>query len=52
MLGYFLPFHPPNSPKSEDFKKNEKTPGDIIILYQCTKNNDNRLHCSGDMAHD
>ena len=40
MLGYFLPFHPPNSPKSEDFKKNEKTPGDIIILYKCTKNND------------
>ena len=30
----------------------KKVPTDTIILKKCTKNNDNRLHCSGDMAHD
>ena len=31
---YFLPFHPPNSPKIQNFKKMKKKPGDIII-YKC-----------------
>ena len=36
ILGYFLPFYLPNSPK-KNFKKNmKKTPGDTIILQQCT----------------
>ena len=29
---HFLPFHPPNNPKNQNFKKVKKTPGDIIIL--------------------
>ena len=51
-LGNFLHFYPRNSPKNENFKKMKKTPGDIIILHNCTKNNDCKLHCSWDMAHD
>ena len=39
-------FYPPDSPKSEHFKKMKKTPGDIIILQNCTKNFDYRLYCS------
>ena len=42
----FCPFTPPNSPK------NEKKPGDIIILHKCTKNHDHMLYCSWDMVHD
>ena len=38
ILSYFLPFYPPNNPKKQNFKKIEKTPGDIIILHMCTKN--------------
>ena len=45
-------FYPPDSPKSEHFKKMKKTPGDIIILQNCTKNFDYRLYCSWDMACD
>ena len=37
-LDYFLPFYPPNSLKSENFKKMKKAPGDVIILHKCTKN--------------
>ena len=34
-----LPPCPSNSPRNENFKKNEKkNPGDIIILHKCTKN--------------
>ena len=33
-------------------KKMKKTPGDIIILYKCTKNHDHMLYCSWDMARD
>ena len=29
---HFLPFHPPNNPKNQNFKKVKKNPGDIIIL--------------------
>ena len=42
----FLPVYPPNTPKNKNFEKNEKTPGDIIILHKCTKNHDHMLHCS------
>ena len=52
ILDNFLPFYPPKSPKNEHFKKNEKTPGDIIILHNCTKNYDCRLYCSWDMVCD
>ena len=40
ILGYLLPFYPPNSSKNENFQKMKKTPGDIIILHKCTINYD------------
>ena len=48
----FFPFYPPNNPKNPNFEelKKKKTPGDIIILQKCTKNHDQMLHCSFDMA--
>ena len=49
-MGYFLPFYPLNSP--QNFKKMKKTPGDIIILHNCTKNYDYRIYCSWGMACD
>ena len=49
ILGYFLPFYRPNSPKNENFKKmKKKTPGGIITLQKCTKNHDHMLYCSWD----
>ena len=49
----FLPLLPlPNSPKNENFKTMEKTPGDIIILLKCTKNHGHMLYCSWDIVHD
>ena len=39
------PSHP-NSPKNENFKTMEKTPGDIIISHKYTKNHDHMLYCS------
>ena len=40
ILGYFLPFYLPNSPKNQIFIKMKKIPGDINILLMCTKNYD------------
>ena len=37
---------------NQNFEKMKKTPGDIIILQQCTKNHDHMLHCSWDTMHD
>ena len=57
-MGYFLPFCPPlllTAQKitiSKKKKKMKNTPGDIIILNNCTKNYDYRLFCSWDMACD
>ena len=51
----FLPFYLPpplNSPKKNIWKKWKKTPGDIIILHNCTKNHDHMLCCSWDMVRD
>ena len=45
----FLPFYPPSSPKSENFKTMKKTPGDIIILQKCTKTLHHMLYCSWDI---
>ena len=39
ILDNFLPFDPPNL-KNQSFEKMKKTPGDIIILHECTKNHD------------
>ena len=39
---FFLPFDPPNNPKSEKFEKIKKMAEDIIILHLCTtKDNHN-----------
>ena len=46
ILGYFLPFCPPNSPKKQNFEKMKKMPGDIIIIHMCTKNYDQVMYGS------
>ena len=51
-MGYFLPFHPPNSPKNQNFEKMNKTTGDIIILRKSTENYDHMKFGSWDMVHD
>ena len=48
----FCPFTPLTCLKNENLKKMKKTPGDIIILHQCTKNHNHKLYCSWDMVHD
>ena len=39
----FCPFTPLTCPKNLKKKKVKKTPGDIIISYKCTKNDDYML---------
>ena len=50
ILGHFLPFDPPNNPKIQSFRKMKITPGDMIILHLCTKNDDHMMY--GDMECD
>ena len=45
-FGLFFALLPPNSPKNQNFKKMKKTPGDIIILHMCAKNNDHMMYDS------
>ena len=47
--GNYFRFFPSNILKNEKIK-NEKNPGDIIILQKCTKNHDHMLYCSWDMV--
>ena len=49
-MGHFLPFHPPSSPKNQNFKKLRKNPADIIILHMCTKNYDQMMYGFGGMV--
>ena len=49
---FFVPPHPPNSMKNENFTKMKKRHGDIIILHKYTKSHDHMVHCSWDMACD
>ena len=51
-MGSFLPFYLPNRPKDQNLENGKKTPGDIIILQQCTKNHDPMLYCFWDMVCD
>ena len=57
-FGPFFALYPPpqypslTCPKNEIFKKMKKTPGDIIILHNCTKNHYHMLYRSWDMVHD
>ena len=39
ILGYFLPFYPPNNPENQSFEKMKKSPEDII-LHTCSKKYD------------
>ena len=48
-LGPFFPFHPAKNPKNQNFEIKKKLPGDIIILYMCTINENHMMHGSGDM---
>ena len=52
ILGYFLPFYPPNSLKNQNFEKMKKTPEDIIILHTCTKNYNQMMYTSWYMGRD
>ena len=46
-LGHFLPFDPPNKPKSQNFEKmKKKTPGYIIIIHLSTTNDNHIMHGS------
>ena len=47
---HFGPFFVFLPPKKSKLLKNEKKPGDIIILHNCTKNHDHILYGSWDMA--
>ena len=42
----FLSFYSLNNLKNQNFEKMKKAPGDIIILYMCTKNYDQIMYCS------
>ena len=50
-FGQFFAHLLPKNSKIKILKKWKKTPGDIIILQNCTKNQDHVLYCSWDMAH-
>ena len=40
IFGHFLPFHPTNNLKNQNFEQMKKTPGDIINLSLRTTNDD------------
>ena len=39
ILGYFLPFQPPDNPKNQNFEKMKKMLGDIILQMFTTSDN-------------
>ena len=45
-FGQFFAHLPPKNPKNQNIEKVKKTPRDIIIIQQCTKNHDHMLYCS------
>ena len=51
-LGHFLPFSTTNNFKNQNLVKIKKTPGDIIILKLCTKNDNDMMYGSWDMECD
>ena len=48
----FCPFTLIKTQKKQNFEKMKNAPGNIIILYKCTKNHDHMLHYSWDMMCD
>ena len=49
-FGLLFALLPPNNPKSQNFEKLKKIPGDITILHKCTKNHDHMLYCFIDVT--
>ena len=45
------PFTPLTTQKAKNFEKLRNAPGDTIILQKCSKNHNQMLYCSLDMAH-
>ena len=52
ILDHFLLFYPLNNPKNKNFEKIKKVPRDIIILHQCTINDNHMMHGSWNMKRD
>ena len=50
-FGLFFSFYHRTAQKNENFTQMKKIPGDVIILHKCTKNHNQMLCCSWDMAH-
>ena len=50
-FGLFFALLIPYRPKKSKFKKNEKRPGDIIILHMSTNNNDHMMYGCWNMVH-
>ena len=48
-LDHLVPFYPTNNPKNQNFAKMKKLPKDIIILYMCTKHDNDLMNDSWDM---
>ena len=46
---YLLSFYPPNNPENQNFEKNNKSPGNIIILHMSTINKNHLMYDSWDM---
>ena len=49
ILNDFLPFHPPNNLKNQNFEKMKKTPWDILISHMCTINDNHKMYGFSDM---
>ena len=49
LFGLFCPILPPNNPKSQNFEKMKKIPGDISILHKCTINDNYMIYGFWDM---
>ena len=53
ILGHFLPFHPTNNPKNQNFEKMKKqTHGHIIFLHLSTTSEDHMMYGSWDIELD
>ena len=52
IMDYFLPFYPLTTQKTKILKKLKKIPGDIIVLYMCTINDNHMIYSSWDIECD
>ena len=51
-FGLLFAFLPPKNLKNQNFEKMKKIPGDIIILYMYTINDNHIIYGSWDMEHE